>query len=93
MIYSSFNLNIFLRLVFSNSENSIVVLLKPFLLLLIKILRTLSVLSKAKLETLEAVDANASGQVVCSRICLANEFRQYLIEGLHLPSKGILWFC
>jgi hypothetical protein len=26
-----------------------------------------------------------------ARICLANEFRQYLIEGLHLPLKGILW--
>jgi hypothetical protein len=63
------------------------VLLKPFKLLLIKILRTLSVLSKAKLETLEAVEeANVNGsEMVCSRICLANEFRQYLIEGLHLP--------
>jgi hypothetical protein len=52
--HSSFNLNIFLRLVFSNSENCCA--LKTVLLLLIKILRTLSVLSKAKLETLEAVE-------------------------------------
>jgi hypothetical protein len=58
---SSFNLKNLLRLFFSSSENSIVVLLNR--LLLIKILRTLSVLSKAKLETLEGRGSKVKPQV------------------------------
>ena len=62
---SSLSLNIFLRLFFNNSEKSIVAFLNPFFkLFLINMLLILSVLSKAKLETLVAVDeenVNASG--------------------------------
>ena len=73
---ASFKVKIFLKLLFNNSENSMALSLKPFFkLFLIKILLALSVLSKAKLDTLVAVEeanVKASG--------LGNGLQPYLFN-------------